>query len=163
MGIGAVGAETFDSGASWHRWEPHIHAQGTVLNDQFQGADPWDDYLTVLESRTPTPIRSLSRRPAPMRRAISRPLPIRPEDSSARKFAVQSATSWKAVTRRFASARGDCGSDWTADLAGALTPAPGGDAIPRHHDGGASGEGRVWPEHHSAWQIGDVTLGGPSR
>jgi hypothetical protein len=42
----------------WHRWEPHIHAPGTVLNDQFKGADPWGDYLTALESRTPV-IRAL--------------------------------------------------------------------------------------------------------
>jgi hypothetical protein len=53
-----VRSGTFDSGACWHRWEPHIHAPGTVLNDQFKGADPWNDYLTALESRTPV-IRAL--------------------------------------------------------------------------------------------------------
>lgn len=40
-------------GSVWHRWEPHIHAPGTILNDQFGTADPWDAYLTALEGRTP--------------------------------------------------------------------------------------------------------------
>jgi len=26
-------------GSEWHRWEPHIHAPGTILNNQFGGAD----------------------------------------------------------------------------------------------------------------------------
>jgi hypothetical protein len=40
-------------GSEWHRWEPHIHAPGTVLNDQFGGVDPWGTYLTALEVLTP--------------------------------------------------------------------------------------------------------------
>ena len=28
---------SLNSGSRWHRWEPHIHAPGTVLNDQFAG------------------------------------------------------------------------------------------------------------------------------
>ena len=28
-------------GSEWHRWEPHIHAPGTILNNQFGAADPW--------------------------------------------------------------------------------------------------------------------------
>ncbi|NJR79346.1 TrlF family AAA-like ATPase [Sphingomonas corticis] len=40
-------------GAEWRRWEPHIHAPGTVLNDQFGGPDPWAGYLSALESRSP--------------------------------------------------------------------------------------------------------------
>lgn len=40
-------------GSEWHRWEPHIHGPGTVLNNQFGGADPWDTYLTALESCLP--------------------------------------------------------------------------------------------------------------
>jgi hypothetical protein len=40
-------------GSEWRRWEPHIHAPGTVLNNQFGGADPWDAYLQALETRTP--------------------------------------------------------------------------------------------------------------
>lgn len=38
-------------GSQWHRWDPHIHAPGTLLNNQF-GSD-WDAYLSALESRSP--------------------------------------------------------------------------------------------------------------
>lgn len=38
-------------GSEWHRWEPHIHAPGTILNDQFKG--DWGAYLKALESQTP--------------------------------------------------------------------------------------------------------------
>lgn len=41
-------------GSEWHRWEPHIHGPGTVLNNQFGGGDPWDTYLTALEGCSPT-------------------------------------------------------------------------------------------------------------
>jgi hypothetical protein len=40
-------------GSEWRRWEPHIHAPGTVLNNQFSGNDPWESYLTKLEGLTP--------------------------------------------------------------------------------------------------------------
>lgn len=40
-------------GSEWHRWEPHIHAPGTILNNQFGAADPWGAYLTTLEGLTP--------------------------------------------------------------------------------------------------------------
>lgn len=40
-------------GSEWRRWEPHIHAPGTVLNNQFGGGTPWETYLTSLESVTP--------------------------------------------------------------------------------------------------------------
>jgi len=40
-------------GSQWKRWEPHIHAPGTILNNQFKGNDPWGDYLTALEEATP--------------------------------------------------------------------------------------------------------------
>src|SRR5262249_45730646 len=46
------------SGSRWNRWEPHIHAPGTVLNDQFKGARSWERYVQELESSTPT-IRAL--------------------------------------------------------------------------------------------------------
>jgi hypothetical protein len=39
-------------GSEWLRWEPHIHAPGTIFNDQF-GANSWDDYISALESTTP--------------------------------------------------------------------------------------------------------------
>lgn len=40
-------------GSEWHRWEPHIHAPGTILNNQFGATDPWAAYLLTLESLTP--------------------------------------------------------------------------------------------------------------
>ena len=40
-------------GSEWHRWEPHIHAPGTVLNNQFGASDPWGAYLKSLEGLTP--------------------------------------------------------------------------------------------------------------
>lgn len=40
-------------GSQWHRWEPHIHAPGTILNNQFNGTDTWDRYLSVIEAATP--------------------------------------------------------------------------------------------------------------
>jgi ABC-type lipoprotein export system ATPase subunit len=44
---------TLSSGATWLRWEPHIHGPGTVLNDQFKGSDAFDRYLTDLDAVTP--------------------------------------------------------------------------------------------------------------
>jgi hypothetical protein len=40
-------------GSEWRRWEPHIHAPGTVLNNQFGGVDPWEPYLAALEAASP--------------------------------------------------------------------------------------------------------------
>lgn len=40
-------------GSEWRRWEPHIHAPGTLLNDQFGGGNSWGTYLTTLETLTP--------------------------------------------------------------------------------------------------------------
>ena len=31
--------DKWNSGARWHRWEPHVHAPGTILNDQFAGPE----------------------------------------------------------------------------------------------------------------------------
>ncbi|CUX04007.1 AAA family ATPase [Rhizobium pusense] len=47
-----------NSGSRWLRWEPHIHAPGTVLNDQFNGSDSWEQYLAKIEAATPA-IRAL--------------------------------------------------------------------------------------------------------
>ncbi|MEQ1619508.1 MAG: TrlF family AAA-like ATPase [Terricaulis sp.] len=47
-----------NSGSRWHRWEPHVHAPGTILNDQFKGADAWEKYLSKIEAASPT-IRAL--------------------------------------------------------------------------------------------------------
>ena len=40
-------------GSEWRRWEPHVHAPGTVMNNQFGGADPWGGFLTALEQARP--------------------------------------------------------------------------------------------------------------
>jgi len=40
-------------GSEWRRWEPHIHAPGTLFNNQFGGGDPWEAYLTTLEATSP--------------------------------------------------------------------------------------------------------------
>lgn len=45
--------QELNSGSRWYRWEPHVHAPGTVLNDQFKGADSWEGYLKALETATP--------------------------------------------------------------------------------------------------------------
>ena len=45
--------DTINRGSEWHRWDPHIHAPGTLLNDQFGSNDPWDAYLIGIENRTP--------------------------------------------------------------------------------------------------------------
>ena len=43
-------------GSIWHRWDPHLHAPGTLRNDQFKG--DWDAYLTKIEQSNPK-IRAL--------------------------------------------------------------------------------------------------------
>jgi hypothetical protein len=45
-------------GSKWHRWDPHLHAPGTILNDQYGGTDPWNDFLLKIEAADP-PIRAL--------------------------------------------------------------------------------------------------------
>jgi hypothetical protein len=40
-------------GSEWHRWEPHIHGPGTIMNNQFGGPKSWADYLSALEAATP--------------------------------------------------------------------------------------------------------------
>lgn len=37
----------------WHRWDPHIHGPGTLLNDQFKGEDVWESYLGCIEAAAP--------------------------------------------------------------------------------------------------------------
>jgi energy-coupling factor transporter ATP-binding protein EcfA2 len=38
-------------GSVWHRWDPHLHAPGTLLSDQFKG--DWDAYLSKIEKSEP--------------------------------------------------------------------------------------------------------------
>ncbi|MDP3737494.1 MAG: AAA family ATPase [Hyphomonadaceae bacterium] len=49
----AQSSSQLGAGAVWHRWEPHIHAPGTLFNNQFKGPTAWDDYLSSLENATP--------------------------------------------------------------------------------------------------------------
>src|SRR5688572_9129822 len=39
-------------GSEWHRWEPHIHTPGTVLEDLYP-PNSWDAYLLALEEADP--------------------------------------------------------------------------------------------------------------
>ena len=39
-------------GSEWHRWEPHVHAPGTVLEDRYP-VSGWDAYLDALENASP--------------------------------------------------------------------------------------------------------------
>jgi hypothetical protein len=34
-------------GSEWRKWEPHIHAPGTVMNNQFGGPNAWHDFAMV--------------------------------------------------------------------------------------------------------------------
>jgi hypothetical protein len=43
-------------GSEWHRWDPHLHAPGTLLGDQF--GNDWDGYLARME-RTQPAVRAL--------------------------------------------------------------------------------------------------------
>lgn len=45
-------------GALWHRWDPHIHAPGTAMNDQYSGIDPWPEFISRVDKQDP-PIRVL--------------------------------------------------------------------------------------------------------
>lgn len=43
-----------EQGSVWRRWDPYIHAPGTVLNDQFgSGEEAWDQYLQRIEASAP--------------------------------------------------------------------------------------------------------------
>jgi ABC-type lipoprotein export system ATPase subunit len=43
-------------GSVWHRWDPHLHAPGTLLSDQFNGN--WDAYLERIRNSSPV-VRAL--------------------------------------------------------------------------------------------------------
>lgn len=45
-------------GSLWHRWDPHLHTPGTALNNQYGGANPWEDFLKAIETSDP-PIRAM--------------------------------------------------------------------------------------------------------
>jgi hypothetical protein len=46
-------SQQLSRGSEWHRWEPHIHAPGTVLADQYPKKDAWDPYLNAVELVSP--------------------------------------------------------------------------------------------------------------
>lgn len=43
---------TWNIGALWHRWDPHIHVPGTIQNDQFRG--DWEGFLKAVEEAAPS-------------------------------------------------------------------------------------------------------------
>src|ERR1700722_15956666 len=43
---------SLNRGSEWHRWEPHIHAPGTILADRYQ-KDSWSSYLDAVEAVSP--------------------------------------------------------------------------------------------------------------
>ena len=43
-------------GSLWHRWDPHLHAPGTLLTDQFKGN--WTAYLDGIKDSSP-PVKAL--------------------------------------------------------------------------------------------------------
>lgn len=46
----ADSADLEQVGSTWRRWDPHIHAPGTLKNDQFKS---WDAFLARVESANP--------------------------------------------------------------------------------------------------------------
>jgi hypothetical protein len=40
-------------GPEWRRWEPPIHAPGTVMNDRFGGSNASHDHLAALKQAIP--------------------------------------------------------------------------------------------------------------
>jgi hypothetical protein len=52
MSTGVI--QELNSGSRWQRWEPHIHAPGTILNDQFRGQNAWVNYLKAFETASLT-------------------------------------------------------------------------------------------------------------
>lgn len=50
--------EAINRGSEWYRWEPHIHAPGTVLEDQYPKEGGWELYLDALETASP-PLRAI--------------------------------------------------------------------------------------------------------
>jgi hypothetical protein len=40
-------------GSLWRRWDPHLHAPGTILNDGFGGPDVFDRYSELIEAAEP--------------------------------------------------------------------------------------------------------------
>ena len=54
--------QTFNSGARWHRWEPHVHAPGTILNDQFAGPEKMGKLSSLFRDGTYERVAETARR-----------------------------------------------------------------------------------------------------
>lgn len=53
-----MSAKNNPQGSIWHRWDPHIHIPGTILADQYTGANQLDDFCTRINNSDP-PIKAL--------------------------------------------------------------------------------------------------------
>jgi energy-coupling factor transporter ATP-binding protein EcfA2 len=51
---GARVSDTWNLGSRWHRWDPHLHAPGTLRNNQF--GDDWDGYFQRIAEASPAPV-----------------------------------------------------------------------------------------------------------
>ena len=40
-------------GSEWHRWDPHLHAPGTLLEDRYPASDGWELYLGAIKTASP--------------------------------------------------------------------------------------------------------------
>src|SRR5689334_3694679 len=49
-------ASTWSRGSEWHRWDPHLHTPGTLLNNQY--GDDWEGFLSAIES-APTSVGAI--------------------------------------------------------------------------------------------------------
>jgi hypothetical protein len=54
MGLREPAVALWSLGSAWHRWDPHIHTPGTLLNDQFGG--DWDAYVLRIDRARPAPV-----------------------------------------------------------------------------------------------------------
>ena len=49
----------YPRGSEWRRWALHVHAPGTLLNDQF---GDWDEYLTAIEAQDQVRVMAVTSR-----------------------------------------------------------------------------------------------------
>lgn len=50
----SVADQEWSSGSRWFRWDPHLHAPGTLRNDGF--GNDWDGYFNAIATADPQPI-----------------------------------------------------------------------------------------------------------
>ena len=56
--VSMTASERLTKGSVWRRWDPHIHAPGTALNNQFLGKRAWESYFASLKAANP-PIQAV--------------------------------------------------------------------------------------------------------